>query len=113
MSMCTEIPGRTVSAHYPIPTGFVVDVLGPKSGVQPTRQPPVGNHMFAVTSAAATARMATAEKPRIYSPPVTAPFHLCPLMRIREAFRYFWPNKSKSTNLALIPVPRLETHGEN
>jgi hypothetical protein len=32
-----------------------------------------------------------AEKPRVCAPLVRAAFHFCPLMRIRDAFRYFWP----------------------
>ena len=35
-----------------------------------------------------------AEMPRVRALPARAAFRLCPLMRIREAFRYFWPVRS-------------------
>jgi len=47
--------------------------------------------MFAVTSAAATARRQQLKTLGLLAA-CPAVFHLCPLMRIREAFRYFWPN---------------------
>jgi hypothetical protein len=50
----------------------------------------VGKQVFAVISPNAT-ETAMAGKASGCAPPVRAAFHLCPLMRIREAFRYFWP----------------------
>jgi tetratricopeptide (TPR) repeat protein len=52
----TEIPGKAVPVYYVIPTWFVVQVLTLKPGTELSDQPPVGNQMFAVTSAAVTAR---------------------------------------------------------
>jgi len=46
----TEIPVEAVSAHYPIPTRFVVRILMLKTSTKPTDQPPVGNQVFAVIS---------------------------------------------------------------
>jgi hypothetical protein len=54
--MRTEIPSKAVPVHYVIPTGFVVQVLTLKPGIEPADQPPLGNQMFAVTAAAATTR---------------------------------------------------------
>jgi hypothetical protein len=46
--------------------------------------------MFAVTPAAATTGRQWLESSGLITV-VRAAFHLCPLMRIREAFRYLWP----------------------
>jgi hypothetical protein len=46
----TEIPVERFSAHYPIPTRFVVQILMLKTSTKPTDQPPVGNQVFAVIS---------------------------------------------------------------
>jgi hypothetical protein len=44
--MCTEIPPVIGFRTLSIPTGFVVHVLGLKSGAEPAHRPPVGNHLF-------------------------------------------------------------------
>jgi hypothetical protein len=46
--------------------------------------------MFAVTPAVATASRQWLKSSGLITV-VRATFHLCPLMRIREAFRYLWP----------------------
>jgi hypothetical protein len=50
----------------------------------------VGKQVFAVTSPKRPRRQWLG-KASACSPPARVVFHLCPPMRIREAFRYFWP----------------------
>jgi len=75
-------PGRAVSAHYPIPTRFVVQILMLK---------PAPNPLISRRSAPGGPRRTQSRNPLTdFSYPLVL-FRICPLMRIREAFRYFWP----------------------
>src|SRR5271168_4323533 len=69
-----------------------------KPSIEPADQPPVGNQMFAVTSAAAVTRWRSLKSLGLRAASLTA-FHLCPLMRIRETFRYFWPSREDEVRM--------------
>jgi hypothetical protein len=101
MSMRTGIPDRAVPVHYIIPTGFAVQVLRLKPGIEPTDQPPVGNQVFPTGRTTLGDRLETGN-PLFPLNTTLRLFRLCPLMRKIGAFRYFWPSRGSDLRHPLV-----------